>query len=76
VTGVNGALTVPVSIGFLVGDVTNNHFVNAADISAVKSKVGQSVATGNNFLFDLNTSGSISNGDVSAVKARSGLALP
>ncbi|MEO8101620.1 MAG: putative Ig domain-containing protein [Betaproteobacteria bacterium] len=75
-TGVNNALTVSASIGFLEGDVTNSKSVNAADISAVKSRVGQPVATGNNFLFDLDASGVINNTDVSAVKARSGLVIP
>ena len=75
-TGVNGALTVSTSIGFLVGDVNSSKLVNAADISAVKARVGQPAGTGNNYLFDLDASGSINNADVSAVKARSGLALP
>ena len=75
VTGVNGsALTVPVAVGFLIGDVTNNHAVNAADISAVKSRIGPT--TGANFMFDLNASGAVSNADVSTVKARSGLVIP
>ena len=75
VSGVNGsALTVPVAVGFLVGDVTNNHAVNAADISAVKSRIGPT--TGANFMFDLNASGEVSSADVSTVKARSGLVIP
>ena len=75
VTGVNGsALTVPVSVGFLIGDVTNNHAVNAADISAVKSRIGPT--TGANFMFDLNASGAVSNADVSTAKARSGMVIP
>ena len=74
-TGVNGALAVSTSIGFLVGDVSNSQSVSAADISAVRARVGQSANMGNNYLFDLDFSGTITNADVSAVKARSGLVL-
>ena len=74
-SGVNSALTVFASIGFLVGDVTNSQSVNAADISAVKARLGQTT-NASNFKFDLNASGSITPADVSAVKARSGLILP
>ena len=62
-------------VGFLVGDVTNNHAVNAADISAVKSRVGLTTDS-TNFRFDLNASGTISSADVTDVKARSGLVMP
>ena len=73
-SGVNGGVGAVAPIGFLVGDVTNNHAVNAADISAVKARAGPTTAT--NFMFDLNASGTISNVDVSAVKARAGLVIP
>lgn len=74
-TGVNGALNVSASIGFLNGDVNNTRSVNASDISAVKSRSGQST-TASNFMFDVNASGTISATDILAVKARSGLTLP
>lgn len=63
-------------VGTLVGDVTGNGSVNAADIVAVKARNGQSPASGNNYLFDLNLDGAINGADVSAAKARSGKVLP
>jgi hypothetical protein len=75
-TGVNGSvLTVPVNLGFLVGDVNNSQTVSASDISGVKARSGQTT-TLQNFKFDLNATGTINPTDVSAVKARSGLVLP
>ena len=74
--GVNGnATNFAASLGFLVGDVNNNHAVNASDISAVKAHANQAT-TEANFKFDLNASGSVDAADVSAVKARAGLVLP
>lgn len=75
VSGANGAVDASASMGFLVGDVNGNGAVNAADISAVKAQVGQTVG-GTSFRYDLNVSNTISNADVSVVKARSGLVLP
>jgi hypothetical protein len=75
-TGVNGSgITVSALLGFLVGDVNNSQAVKASDISAVKSRSGQTTNL-QNFKFDLNTTGDIGNQDVTAVKARSGLVLP
>lgn len=74
-TGTNGALNTSASIGFLVGDVNNTRSVNSSDISAVKTRSGQT-ANASNFKFDVNASGAINSSDISAVKARSGLALP
>ena len=75
-TGVNGgAVSIPASIGFLIGDVNNTRSVSASDVSGVKARSGQPT-TGLNFRFDVNATGAISASDISAVKARSGLVLP
>ncbi len=74
-TGVNGALSVARGVGFMVGDVNGSRAVNAADISAVKSRASPTV-NDDNYLFDLNLSGVIDSADVSAAKARTGFVLP
>ncbi len=74
---VNGTgLIAKAYLGFLVGDVTQSKSVNAADIAAIKSRIGQPISTGNNYLFDVNLSGAISGADASQAKARSGLVIP
>jgi hypothetical protein len=75
-TGVNGALNVSASVGFLVGDVNKSLAVNASDISAVRARVTATPVTGVNYLYDLTTNGVINSGDISAVKARAGMKLP
>ncbi|MBL0125467.1 MAG: fibronectin type III domain-containing protein [Betaproteobacteria bacterium] len=77
VLGVNsvGGPNFSVSLGFLVGDVNHSLAVNASDISAVKAHATQTTAV-TNFNVDLNADGVIGNADISAVKARSGLAMP
>ena len=74
-TGVNGALDVSASIGFLVGDVSETRSVNAADISSVKARIGQPVSIAN-FKVDVDASGTIGPTDLTAVKSRAGLTLP
>jgi hypothetical protein len=75
-TGVNGALNVSASIGFLVGDVNKSLTVNASDISAVRARAGQTPLNTGNYRYDLNADGVINGADISAVKARAGMKLP
>ncbi|MBL8524942.1 MAG: hypothetical protein JNN20_14725 [Betaproteobacteria bacterium] len=70
----NAGVTAEASIGFLVGDVNGTGRVNASDISAIKTRVGQA-ASMTHFRFDLNTSGNVTLLDASAAKARSGTVL-
>jgi hypothetical protein len=74
IPNVNGSTSVSIAVGFLVGDVTNSRFVNAADIAVLKSRIGRPV-TANNFWFDLDLSGNINGLDLSIVKAHGGRAL-
>ncbi len=76
VTGVNGSAGAAVAMGFLIGDTNNSRRVTGADISAIKSRIGQPIASGNNRLFDLNLDGAVTQLDVNAAKARAGKVIP
>ena len=74
-TNVNGlGQTQSASIGFLIGDASNDRAVNVIDVNAVRARSGQPV-TATNFRFDFDASGSINVIDVNAVRARSGTTL-
>lgn len=73
-TGVNGASSAFVSMGFLLGDVNNSRAVDAADLASAKAVTGQICNTGN-FRHDLNASGTINAADLAGVKARLATAL-
>jgi hypothetical protein len=66
---------VPIQVGFLVGDTTQNGTVNSGDVGQIKSQAGQPVSL-SNFRLDVNASGAINAGDVSAAKVATGTALP
>ncbi len=76
VTGVNGTSTsTNVPLGFLVGDVNNNHITNGSDVSQTKAISG-ATANASNFRSDVNLSGVINASDVSTIKSKSGNAIP
>ncbi|HEV3148750.1 MAG TPA: kelch repeat-containing protein [Chthoniobacterales bacterium] len=66
---------VPISMGVLVGDTTDNGVVNAGDVAQTKSQVGHTV-TNSNFREDVNVNGTISSTDVALVKSNVGHSLP
>ncbi|MBL0124772.1 MAG: hypothetical protein IPP88_19340 [Betaproteobacteria bacterium] len=70
----NAGVNAVASIGFLIGDLNGTRAVNAIDISGAKARANQTVS-GANFKVDVNLSGTIETGDISAVKARSGQKL-
>lgn len=72
--GVNGSLNASAALGFLAGDINKNLRVTAADIAAMKTRLGQTVSEAN-FHFDLDASGTVSSADLSAMKLRAGRTL-
>jgi len=66
---------VPISMGVLIGDTTEDGIVNAGDVAQTKSQVGMPVSS-SNFREDVNMNGTISSTDVALVKSDVGHALP
>ncbi|MCY7387531.1 MAG: M12 family metallo-peptidase, partial [Burkholderiales bacterium] len=76
ISGVNGSTQAySISLGFLLGDVTNSRVVSASDVNRVKARSGRTTSA-SNYKFDINTNGSISASDVLLLKSRSGTVLP
>ncbi len=70
----NSSNSVPVSMGVLVGDTSENGSVNSSDVSQTKENADQAVDA-SNFRTDINASGNITNADVELVKSMSGTSL-
>jgi len=70
-----GASTVSVTMGFLLGDVSNSGVVTASDLSTLKVRRGLQ-ANVINFRADLDVSGTIDAADLSAARASAGASLP
>jgi hypothetical protein len=62
-------------MGFLIGDVTADRSVNAADVALTKSQLGQVVGAGN-FKSDMNTDAQINAADRAIQKAHLGTGIP
>jgi hypothetical protein len=69
----NTGLNVVAAVGFLAGDVDGSRSVTASDILRIKGRAG--AVNDSSYLHDVDASGIIDSGDVSAAKARSGLAM-
>ena len=60
-----------VNVGFLIGDVNSDGFVNVGDTIVVRSYSGATIDN-TNFLNDVNLDGLINAGDTVVVKSKSG----
>ncbi|MEY2546294.1 MAG: hypothetical protein QOG48_1411, partial [Verrucomicrobiota bacterium] len=67
--------SVPVIFSILVGDTTQDGFVNSGDIGQTKSQSGIAVSN-SNFREDVTADGDINSADIALVKSKSGTALP
>ena len=70
----NGQIQASLSMGFLSGDVNNARNVTNTDISAVKTRSGQT-ASASNYKFDIDASGLISNDNTVLVRSNAGSSL-
>jgi N-acetylneuraminic acid mutarotase len=75
INGVNGTTNFDIPMGFLIGDVTADRTVNAADIAQTKQRLGQAV-NGTNFRSDVNANGGFKDTDVAIIKMNSGTFIP
>lgn len=75
VTGVNGAVTSSVAVGFLVADFDSSRSVNASDVGAAKSRSGALVVPSNG-RYDIGASGRVTAVDIAVTKSHQGRALP
>jgi hypothetical protein len=75
INGVNGTNTFNIPMGFLIGDVTADRTVNAADVALTKSQLGQTVGAGN-FKSDMNCDAQINAADRAIQKAHLGTGIP
>jgi hypothetical protein len=71
----NATANIVVSMSVLVGDVSGNGTVNAADVSLCKSHLGEAVDQ-TNFRNDVNTNGTINAADEAIIKSDLGTGLP
>ena len=67
--------SVSVNVGFLIGDVNGDGFVNVGDTIIVRGHAGVTLDN-TNFEYDVNADGAVNAGDSVAVRSRSGDYLP
>jgi hypothetical protein len=72
--GVNSALNVAASIGFLIGDEDANGSITASDLLRFKGRIGQATSS-TNFLYDVTLDGAVTGDDQLAVKPKDGSTL-
>jgi hypothetical protein len=66
---------ISVQMAMLLGDTTDNRFVNSSDISQTQSQSGLAIDS-DNFRTDVTVNGLINSSDISLVQSKSGTALP